>query len=199
MTSMQGLDGATLLQYGLPPYLQDLLFTVFGVWDTTLWTIGLTAVAVPVTAWALRAWWVSSILLLSAPGGAVQQLQQLAASLQQQQQQEVTAEQQEPEQQVEGIRGWFAALLTVVRGICLTAISSASSVLTSSSAAASLAAAAVASAAAEMALLACSVAAAVAEPASWKRYSHCLCYAHLKLYIVTITRRYRFCSMFYLS
>eukprot|EP00878_Enallax_costatus_P017741 GHUV01018640.1.p1 GENE.GHUV01018640.1~~GHUV01018640.1.p1 ORF type:complete len:476 (+),score=182.86 GHUV01018640.1:465-1892(+) len=133
MPHMQGLDGFTLLQRGLPPYFQDLLFSAFGVWDTTLWTLGLAAVAVPVTAWALRAWWVSSILLLSAPGGAVQQLQQLAASLQQHQQQDVTAEQQVPEQQSESSRSWWAALLTAVRGGCLTAVGSASSVLTSSS------------------------------------------------------------------
>lgn len=126
---LQGIDAWTLLRHGLPPYFQDFMFTAFGAWDTTLWTLALTAAAAPAAAWAFRAWWVSSVLLLSAPGGAVQQLHQ---AIQGQQQQEPAGEQQQ--QQDAAGASWLAGLLTVVRGFCFAAaISGISSALLSSS------------------------------------------------------------------
>lgn len=106
-----GLDACTLLQHGLPPYVPDLLLRAFGAWDTTLWAAGFTAAALPVTAWALRAWWRANMQLLGGAAGVIQQ------HLQQEQQQQNAAVQHQDSSSSSS--HWVAAGVTVLRGLCL--------------------------------------------------------------------------------
>lgn len=118
LDAVQGLDAITLLRHGVPPYIQDLLFEAFAAWDTSLWGLALTAVALPITAWALRCWWVSSLQLLSMQGAAVTQLQQLLSG------NHIAADQQQQQPQVADSSdgSWMAGLLALVRGLCLASV-----------------------------------------------------------------------------
>eukprot|EP00879_Flechtneria_rotunda_P007954 GHRR01008333.1.p1 GENE.GHRR01008333.1~~GHRR01008333.1.p1 ORF type:complete len:212 (+),score=81.80 GHRR01008333.1:308-943(+) len=71
-----GLDAFTLLSsYGLPPNIQDMLLAAFGAWDTTVYWVAALLLSVPLTAWAVRAWWATNMQLLSSP--VAQLLQQI--------------------------------------------------------------------------------------------------------------------------
>jgi hypothetical protein len=129
----QGLDAPTLLAHGLPPYLADLLLHAFGVWDTTAWRLALTAAAVPLTAWGLRAWWAGNLQLLAHGAGQLQQ------QLQRRWQQASTATPSSSEEPADsaaasGSSKLLAAAAIVFRGACLSAlVSSLASLLYSSS------------------------------------------------------------------
>jgi hypothetical protein len=114
--------------------MPDLLLRAFGAWDTTLWGAALTAAALPVTGWALRAWWRANMLLLGGAAAALQQLpskdhtasspaavveggQQSMATPQQQQQEQL---QQEQLLWGSSLQHLVAAAATVLRGLCLT-------------------------------------------------------------------------------
>lgn len=113
-----------MLRHGLPPYVPDLLLRVFGAWDTSLWSAGLTAAALPVTAWALRAWWRTNLVLLGSAAGALQQ------ALQQNQQQSgegsppgsaaAAQVQQQSQPPAKSLAHLVAAAVAVFRGVCLT-------------------------------------------------------------------------------
>lgn len=105
--------------------MPDLLLRVFGVWDTSLWGAGLAAAALPVTAWALRAWWRTNLVLLGSAAGALQ------SALQQNQQQSgedsppasaaaAAQVQQQSQPPAKSLAHLVAAAVAVFRGVCLT-------------------------------------------------------------------------------
>jgi hypothetical protein len=127
-----------MLQYGMPAYFQDLIFAVFGAWDTTLWGIALTAAALPVTAWALRCWWAASMQLLGGEGGAVQQMQQM---IDQQDQPNSSTSSCSSSGSNSG-SAWVAGVVGIARGLLISsAVGSFTSALSSSSAMAAVVAA----------------------------------------------------------